>query len=241
MNYIYHGDKQLFYKVLKNKRKSILIAVHPKGFLVIKTPLSFDEKKADKIVLNNLNWILKKILKNERLVQDYGFSRQFEKSMFFLGKEYQILFEEGKGRLPIFRDDKILFFISANEDFAFVKNKFLKQEAKRIFSERLSICKKFFNLDEVDIKISFRKMKRRYGSCYPERAEIKLNFYLVFFDISLIDAVILHELCHFFHKNHKKGFYALLHSVLPQYAELDLKLKAAYRSLVLCGEIDNSL
>jgi predicted metal-dependent hydrolase len=36
---------------------------------------------------------------------------------------------------------------------------------------------------------------------------------------SIVDYVVVHELCHIVHQNHSKKFWKLLESVIPDYSE----------------------
>ncbi len=67
-------------------------------------------------------------------------------------------------------------------------------------------------------QIKFRKNKRRWGSC-SYRNNINLNTNLIKHDIKFIEYVVVHELAHIKHKNHKKEFWALVEKYLPDYKE----------------------
>ena len=65
-------------------------------------------------------------------------------------------------------------------------------------------------------EIQYRFMKRRWGS-YSSKGTITFNIELVKTPIDCLDYVIVHELCHFVHPNHDKGFYRLLESIIPDW------------------------
>ena len=41
----------------------------------------------------------------------------------------------------------------------------------------------------------------------------------------MIEAVIVHELCHIVHPNHSPAFYNLVKTYIPDYEKIDQKLK----------------
>ena len=63
-----------------------------------------------------------------------------------------------------------------------------------------------------------RYMKSRWGSCSTS-GRVSLNTHLVKLPATLIEYVILHELCHLRHMNHSPRFYALLGTHLPAWKE----------------------
>jgi predicted metal-dependent hydrolase len=56
------------------------------------------------------------------------------------------------------------------------------------------------------------------------KRRIFLNLKLIQVNKSLIDYVILHELCHLRELNHSRAFYALLDRVVPDWRALRAKL-----------------
>ena len=68
------------------------------------------------------------------------------------------------------------------------------------------------------------KARGRFGSC-SGKDSINFSCFLALYADELIDYVIIHELCHTVHKNHSSAFYALLQKYLPNYKELQKRLK----------------
>ncbi len=78
------------------------------------------------------------------------------------------------------------------------------------------------------IKILFRKMKIRWGSCYHKKKIIIFNKFLKYLPKELIKYVVLHEMCHLIIRNHKKEFWLLVKKLDPEFKEKE-KLLAGYR------------
>jgi len=99
-------------------------------------------------------------------------------------------------------------------------DKWYRKQAERVFNERFDyIFSKFEgNIEKPIIKI--RKMKSRWGVCNRRLHKITLNLELIKKDISIIDYVIVHELCHLIHFNHSKRFWNLVSYYIPNYKEL---------------------
>lgn len=162
-------------------------------------------------ILNNEKMIVegdKRIQRKEKKKEDF----------YYLGKKYNVIILNTVPKIEIIDDN------------VFVKNKtylntFLKNEASRIFSDRLKIC---YNLFEENIpfpKLLIGKMTRKWGYCNKRNETIKLNFDLIHYSINEIDYVIIHELCHLIEFNHSRKFWALVKKYKPDYKENQIVLK----------------
>jgi hypothetical protein len=73
-------------------------------------------------------------------------------------------------------------------------------------------------------RLSLRNNKTRWGSCSRDN-NIHLNIHLMRLPVHLCEYIILHELCHTVHKNHKKPFWLLLDQLTGRKArQLDKEL-----------------
>ena len=64
--------------------------------------------------------------------------------------------------------------------------------------------------------ITVRDQKTRWGSC-SSRGTLSFNYRLVFAPQTVLDYVVVHELCHLTHMNHSRDFWNLVGSVMPDY------------------------
>jgi predicted metal-dependent hydrolase len=72
--------------------------------------------------------------------------------------------------------------------------------------------------------LQFRKQTKRWGSCTP-RNNIVINTEAIKLPFSLIDYLIVHELCHVKHKDHSKDFWAEVAKYVRNCKELDDRMK----------------
>ena len=162
------------------------------------------------------------IMKNEKdiikMIETVERKEKKNEEFYYLGNKYDVVILNTISKIE-FVDNQV-----------FVKNKtylntFLKNEASRIFKERLKIC---YNLFEEDIpypKVMIGKMKRKWGYCNKRQELIKLNSELIKYSIDEIDYVIIHELCHFLEFNHSKNFWKYVKKYKPNYKENTKVLK----------------
>lgn len=73
--------------------------------------------------------------------------------------------------------------------------------------------------DEMSLpfrKITIRGQRARWGSC-SEHRDLSLNYKLLFLPASLVDYILVHELCHLVHLDHSEKFWQLVATHEPDY------------------------
>lgn len=72
-------------------------------------------------------------------------------------------------------------------------------------------------------QVRMRSQKTRWGSCSRQK-NININCKLLFLPATLVQCVLVHELCHTIHMDHSTKFWALMKKMQPDYAALDMQL-----------------
>lgn len=166
-------------------------------------------------------YIMGLIKKNEKsLTKMYQKVRKLnDNDAFFnyLGESYTILYDESVKK------------VSFDNDIIMVKdekmlNKFYNDQVIKIFTERVNKCKLMFD-DIPDFRLRFRKMKTRWGVNNVTNHIITLNTELLKKEISLLDYVIIHEICHFYEANHSSRFWRQVEKRYPYYKLARKKLR----------------
>ena len=103
-------------------------------------------------------------------------------------------------------------------------NEYLEKNSLNFFENRLKrLMIQFKDLPKFRLRI--RKMKTRWGVCNKSSMTVTLNTDLIHKDVTLIDYVIIHELCHFKHMNHSESFWKEVEKYYPYYKLARKRLK----------------
>ena len=98
----------------------------------------------------------------------------------------------------------------------------LMERAKTVFNDILDEWIPKVGVTPKNIRI--KKIKTAWGICYSNR-NITLNLKLIQLEKSIIEYVIVHELCHLHHMNHSKEFWKVVENLLPNFREERKRLK----------------
>jgi len=77
-------------------------------------------------------------------------------------------------------------------------------------------------------KVRVRAMKTRWGTNAIRTRTLTFNLYLCAYHPHITDAIVIHELAHYFIGGHQKDFYALIHQYCPNYKQLAYNLKRGH-------------
>ena len=220
---------------IKNYKTSKSIKIYFKGnVLNITKPTRLSNTRMMEILKSeeyNLYEKYKKIITSE-----IKFIKQWEngEKIFYKGKSFNIIREYTKKlEVNIKIDEKSeKFFVSVPQD---VEQEIIKKSVdkiiKKIFknntevlvSKRLPYWSKItgFNYNEVKIRDAIT----RYGSCMPSKKNLYFSSRLIMLPEFVVDAIIVHELCHMKYKYHNDDFYNLVEKYISNYREIDNWLK----------------
>ena len=224
------GTTPITFDLLYSQRKTLAIHVYPDCSVMVDAPQDTPMERIRQLVLKRGAWILR----HQRQFQDYAPAqtspRQFVsgETWRYLGRQYRLRVEHGAPERVVLTRGWITVTTADKTNTLRVADLLMgwyHRQAQRIFSERWNEVLPRIAVIGVMPPESFslREMKSRWGSCSP-KGQISLNLKLIQVDKSLIDYVILHELCHLRELNHGSAFYALLDRVVPEWQKLRAKL-----------------
>ena len=201
--------------------------------VTISCPLHAIVADVEQFIIKNIDWIKtsqRKILQNATSLEKYEYMTG--EKFLYLGKEYELLVKEGMPQGVQERGQYLFMTIHDLWDFEDKRallDKWYKSQANKIFADRFSYLK-FLHKDlfNGNYQLKINKVISTWGTCAVNKGVVTLNFRLIYAPIELIDSVILHELCHFYHIHHDSDFYALLSTLDPLYKEHNKALDRKY-------------
>ena len=180
--------------------------------------------KDNKIYVNCNNFVslsyIKKLLDREyksilKMYNEQNIKKEEEQEVYFLGNKLNFILAE-----QVKIENNYCYGPSIKEI-----NEYLEKNSLKFFEQRLN---RLMNMFEglPQFRLRTRKMKTRWGVCNKSSMTVTLNTLLIHKDVSLIDYVIVHELCHFKHMNHSPAFWREVSKYYPYYKEARKELRS---------------
>ena len=221
------------YQIFRSRRKTLALQVK-QGQVFVRAPLHLDEQFISSFIQKKETWLKAKISEQNQTVDlccDYTQGAK----LFLFGQlvTLNIVFTRSVSKNDIYRSTVdnnqqvlvIAFPLYQQKNLALksqltaaVKKsieRYLKQQAVKIILPKVEQYSQLTQLVPTSIKI--RQYRARWGSC-NNRGELNFNYLLMMLPITVINYVIVHELCHLRYLNHSTDFWRLVAKHYPDYA-----------------------
>ena len=220
-----YGDKLIEYSFQeRNGLKTHYIVVEKNHGVILKGGL-VPEAQANKYILKKARWILDRLTLVESMKEGDIVTGS---RILYLGKKYytEVYFNDSISETKIeFNHSRFKITTSGKNtqnDILQALDNFFREKAADKITPRVEQWS-----EKTGIKyglLHFRKQTKRWGSCTPSN-NIVINTEAIKLPFSLIDYLIVHELCHVKYKDHSKDFWAEVRKSLRNWKELDDKMR----------------
>ena len=192
--------------IKRTARKTIALIIRD-GELIIRCSKFSSNRKIYSLIKEKEHWINKNILiqKEKKKISKEKYIDT--KTYLFLGEEKQLKIIEGKNHCVHLTKKKIIITgnsLSDNEIKLILSEWYIK-EARKILMERTRYFSKLMKLSYNELII--KDYKSKWGLCFSFKKKICLNWRLIMAPLSVLEYVIIHELCHLRVPNHSKKFW----------------------------------
>ena len=225
MNSIQYGKRTIDFEIKRGTReKTVAIEVNSAAGVTVLAPEDLNEEKIQEFVGKKAGWIIarqeKLKIKAPNLVKEFVSGEAFP----YLGREYRLKIIpstlENGGKCDL-NNGRLL--VEVNRDLDDEKRKkeakeallgwYLKKAEEKIrgrihyYSGQIGRSPDF---------IEIKSQKKRWGSC-SRTGVVRFNWKIIMAPLSVLDYVIVHELCHLLYPHHSSPFWQKVQSILPDY------------------------
>ncbi len=222
-------DKPIPYQVIRSRRKTTAIEVHPDGRVVVRCPLRTSRRDIELVVAAKGDWIRLKQDELARQAQRFPKKQRFVDGevFYFLGEAYPVKIVERQAQALVLNGT----FCLRRSDMpraAEIFEAWYKAQARRIFEARVAEISRLNGFRPTRLRLS--SARTRWGSC-SAKGSISLTWRLVMTPLMIIDYVIVHELSHLVEHNHSSRFWVRVETIVPDYRARRAWLKANAQKL----------
>jgi predicted metal-dependent hydrolase len=217
------AGKPASYRVRRSRRaKRAMLMVDGWDGLVVVLPLRAPRQEGERLLAEHAAWVAQQL---ERYgVQRGPVRRQYASGseILFLGRQRRLQIEplpEGQRRARLRLRGDVLQAILPPVDILDPRpalERWLRAQARRHILTRVRELGDEIGLQPDRVIVGERRT--RWGSCSGRRT-LSFCYRLVMAPLEVMDAVIVHEICHLRHMNHGPRFQRLLRLAMPDHNE----------------------
>jgi predicted metal-dependent hydrolase len=210
------------YEVVRSRRSTADIIIERDGSVVVRAPEWADDEQIDNIVTAKEYWIYQSLsewrdLNATRVLREYKNGEGF----LYLGRAYRLLLVSDQveplnlrdGRFALRRDlveqGEMVAARTAFRDF------YVARSVERI-RQRVDYYAPKVGAGATSVDV--RELGNRWASCSPTGA-LAFHWKCMMAPQTIIDYIVVHELCHFHHRDHTDAFWNEVDKVMPDYRE----------------------
>lgn len=207
------------YSTQVNKRaKRIKLQFCSYRGLIISSPKKLSQKRLEAICVEHQEWIQKQLTKYPPKTVE---AQPCDLNLVALEKTYQLTFVKHDKHKLIEHDHQLVIQGQQSTQQIIALKNWIRKQAKSLFDLKLQAWSNKTQLNYL--KLSVRSQKSRWGSC-SSTGTISLNDQLLFMPSSVLDYIIVHELCHTVHPNHSSRYWSLVYLHYPNYKQQEALL-----------------
>jgi predicted metal-dependent hydrolase len=197
-------------------RRRISLSVDERG-LRVGAPLRASLREIETLLRDHARWVIRKLSEwNDKRVPVRRWATG--ETLAYLGLPLKLEVAQGERgvalmppQLQIRAPDPAAASVEA------LTTHWLRTQALDHFHQRIAHFRPRVTLDATGVTLRLSNARGRWGSCHVS-GRISLSWRLIHFPQHLIDYVVVHELAHLREMNHSPRFWAVVGSVIPDYA-----------------------
>ena len=199
------------------RRKTADIRVED-GAVSVVVPIDLPVERIDSLLKDKRKWIKEKIVLH-RQAQPVS-EKQFVsgEAFSYLGRNYRLKVEKGVFQPVRLLQGRLVVTVPQGKDQPHVIRNALirwyKRQAEQKLREKVDRYAPVVGVEPTGVGI--KSFKSRWGSC-TAKGRLEFNWRVMMAPASVVEYVVIHELCHLKHHDHSADFWSAVSRVLPNY------------------------
>ncbi len=214
-------DKNLVQIIRSNRKKSALLKVTD-NLVQLVVPLNLSDNRIHEIIKKKSAWIKKKLIENLMLPKHKEKEFVSGESFSYLGKNYRLKIIQSTENQVKLKNGYIQVSVSKDGSVRDLLINWYQNLATKHLCEKTNRYAKIIGVCPQSIRV--KDYKSKWGSC-SIKGEIAFNWKIIMAPHSVIDYLVVHELCHLLEHNHSIRYWKLVEKTLPNHKEQRAWLK----------------
>lgn len=217
------SDRWICYTLERKRVKNLNLRVRPDGTVAVSAPPRVPEAAVEQFVLRHGDFLLRALARQAAAQERAPGPRQYlpGERLPYLGGQVRLEVVQGADAGAQLDGDRLRLTVPDPGDLAQ-----RRRTAEAFFDaacrQRMqavvdALLPAFAGEALPPVRLRFRRMTSRWGSCQPRTGVVCLNLYLIAVPPACMEYVALHELTHFLQPDHSPRFHALLARRMPDW------------------------
>ena len=203
-------------EVIRSNRRSFGLEIKPDGRLVIRAPRHATQSQIEAIVAQKAAWIRQKqAVAAERFPNAQPKNFTPGETFWYLGQQYPLKLTDRR-RPPLELEGAFLLSRTAQNRAKAVFINWYREETRSITYNLIETYSQ--NYDFQVGALTINSARTRWGSCSGQN-NLNFTYRLSMAPFSVVDYVVVHELCHLKVRNHSAAFWQAVRSIKPNYEQ----------------------
>lgn len=210
------------YQVVRSRRATADIVIERDGSILVRAPESIPDERIEDMVEAKRYWIYKNLaewrdLNATRVLREYRNGEGF----LYLGRSYRLLLVANQTEPLLLKNGRFCLRRDLVDEGAIEAAKtafrdyYIARGIERIL-QRLNYFAPKVGVTSYEIDV--RELGNRWASCSPN-GNLAFHWKCMMAPQSIIDYIVVHELCHFHHLDHTDAFWNEVDKIIPNYGE----------------------
>lgn len=210
-----HQVHDIEFSYSKSKRRTASLFIERDGSISLIVPEELELAEIEQIVETKQAWIYKSLAEWKDLNAS-KVEREFVsgETFLYLGRNYKLRVSDELKSDLVLKDGYFLIKEKKLSNCAEVFKSFYREKGLAKVLQRIEYYQGKVGVKPNEVRV--RELGNRWASCTPD-GNLNFHWKCVMAPLSILDYIVVHELCHLLHPNHTDTFWNEVDKVLPDY------------------------